>query len=479
MSSRPTSAPQQTIGIRLALFYTVCFAVSFVLLFIVYYQIVEGLVESRDREVIQAQTEQFSTLCRQGGIPAVANYFSQQITPSNSEFVRIVDRYNHVRFSTASHPAWILLDLRMRQTGDLHTESRWDMLTRDGTEESWIVGTQPLGNGLFLQGGRSNAASQRVLAHMRRTGLEILLPSLSLSLLGGWLVARSVRAPLRALVETTRHILETGDFKRRVPVQSQRGELGALGAMFNDVLDRNDKLVQSSRETLDNVAHDLRTPMTHLRNSAEHALEAEPDLRLQREALSDCMEESEHILQLLNTLMDLSEAQSGEMALLPTQIALRELTDEVIELYSIVAEERSIGINNEIPTYLSVEADRMHLRQCLANLLDNALKYSAAGTTVTLSGKTAENGIELMVIDQGCGIAEEDIDRIWDRLYRAEPSRAEPGLGLGLSLVKAIAEAHGGTVHVESRTGEGSAFTLRLPRTPPAQGAVGTPPRTG
>jgi signal transduction histidine kinase len=178
------------------------------------------------------------------------------------------------------------------------------------------------------------------------------------------------------------------------------------------------------------------------------------------------MEESEYILQLLNALMDLSEVQSGEMNLLPAHIALRELVDEVIELYAIVAEERGIAIHNNIPTYLTVEADRLRVRQCLANLIDNALKYSAAGTTVILSGESSDAGIELRISDQGCGITENEIDKIWDRLYRAEPSRATPGLGLGLSLVKAIVEAHGGKVSVESRPGEGSVFIFRLPRAP-------------
>ncbi|VGO16478.1 Sensor histidine kinase ResE [Pontiella desulfatans] len=464
MSSRPTKPRRSPLAFRLALLYTVFLAVSFTVLFTVIYQRVDRIMQQRDRDVIQAQVEKFSTLYRHGGEPALANYFSQPVTQTEPVFVRIVDRYNQVRFITVSHPLWNLLDQKMRKAGDIHGKSRWDMLAQEEAEGSWMVGTQPLSGGFYLQVGHSNATGRVVMAHLRRTGLRILLPALLVSLLGGWLISRSALSPLRALVDTAEHIVDTGDQKRRVPEQRQRGELAVLGALFNKVLDQNEKLVEGSREALDHVAHDLRTPMTHLRNSAEHALQAEPDLRVQREALADCMEESERILQLLNALMDLAEARSGGMALAPESCALRELADEVTELYAIVAEERNIALRNEVPTYLTVEADRMRLRQCLANLVDNALKYSGPNTTVTLGGSSSEQDVVLRVSDQGCGIGEEDMEKIWNRLYRAEPSRGTPGLGLGLSMVRAIAEAHGGTVQVESNPGEGATFSLLLPR---------------
>lgn len=466
MSSRKTDSLHLTFSFRLAALSTVFLAVSFLALFAITYQLVSHVVQMRDRDVIKARTEQFNTLFKNGGVTAIANYFSQQIKPEESTFVRIVDRNNQVRFITVSTPLWNLLDQKINQGGKPSVnESRWDELAKEESESSWIVGTVQLNSNYFLQVGRNNTQSRLVLAHLRRTGIKILLPALLLSLFGGWLVARSALSPLRALVQTIRHILETGDQKRRVPPQDLRGELGALSSMFNRVLDRNEMLVQSSKETLDNVAHDLRTPMTHLRNSAENALQmAEPDPHIQREALADCMEESEHILHMLNTLMDLAEASVGSMNLHPESFSLRELADETIELYAIVAEERGIVLCNKVPSSLTVEADYMRLRQCLGNLIDNALKYSDDGSEVIVSGTSDETHVNVSVQDHGIGIAEENMERIWDRLYREETSRATPGLGLGLSIVWAIAEAHGGTIDVQSQPGEGSTFTLRLPR---------------
>ena len=465
MSLKPTNSPRQTLGARLTLLYTLFFAVSFSVLFSISYRMVEHVAQLRDREVVKAQTEKFVSLYQHGGTAALANYFKQPVTQPDVLFVRIVDRFNHVRYITASHPVWDMLDQKMRQAGDLHETSRWDRLAQEENEGSWVVGTKPLGRDYFLQVGRNNAASRELLAHMRKTCFNILIPALLISLLGGWLIARSALSPLRALVDTTQYILETGDLKRRVPEPAQRGELGTLGAMFNEVLDRNQKLVETSRETLDNVAHDLRTPMTHLRNAAEHTLQMpDPDLRTQREALADCMEESEKILLMLNALMELTEAQTGAMNLTPETVSLRELADETIELYSIVAEERTITLHNNVPTYLTVEADRLRLRQCLTNLIDNALKYSEENSEVMLGGQSTESNVEFWIQDQGCGIDAEEIDQIWRRLFRAERSRATPGLGLGLSMVKAITEAHGGTVKVDSQPGKGSTFRLHFPR---------------
>lgn len=452
-------------SLRLALIYTVALCLSLAALFEVTYQLVRHVVENRDHAVIEAQTSQFKSLFERGGVQAIASYFSQQTaTDREPSFVRIVDERNRVRFITVSHQLWNLLD---KKTGwQLPSDrARWDELIREETGGSWVVGTTPLAPGLYLQVGHNNTESRLVLSNFRKIALNIFLPAIFFSLLTGWLVTRSALSPLHALIDTVRHILATGDLQRRVPAGAQRGELTELTSMFNSMLDQNEKLINGSRETLDNVAHDLRTPMTHLRNSAERALQLpETDSAARQDALADCVEESEQILHMLNALMDLAEAGTGSLHLEREKTNLRELADEVIELYSLLAEERGIELKNEIPDDLTVSVDRIRLRQCIANLTDNALKYSSEGNTVMLTGSAENETVALSVQDQGCGIAPEDVPRIWDRLYRAEQSRTTPGLGLGLSLVRAIIEAHGGTIDVQSSPGQGATFTLRLPK---------------
>lgn len=467
MSSSKNRSSGISFSLRLAMIYTSVLCVSLAAVLSVTYQLVRHIALSRDQDVISAQTEQYKTLFDQGGVDAISWHFTRQFGSSPEQmFVRVVDDQQKVHFITVSHPLWNLLDGKTNLWSRISSgAAQWDELFRDGQTGSWIIGSIALKPGLYLQVGRSNSETRRVLSHFRSTAVKIIIPVFLLSLIAGWVTTRSAVMPLRSLVETLRNILSTGDMKQRVPIRSRKGELDGLTILFNQLLDQNETLIRVSGETLDNVAHDLRTPMTHLKNATEQAL-LDPDAgpEILREALADCAEESDKILQIFNLLMDMAEADTGQMRLTPEPVDLRALAGEVCELYELIAEEREIRIVNRIPQGMTGTVDRARFRQCLSNLMDNALKYSPKNTEIELAGCNTESGLQISIRDQGIGIPTEELSHIWDRLYRGEHSRSTSGLGLGLSFVKAIVVAHSGRIDVQSVMNEGTVFTIFLPR---------------
>ena len=282
---------------------------------------------------------------------------------------------------------------------------------------------------------------------------------------GGLLVWRVTR-PIREVNATTRRIVATGDLTARVPAPPGGGELADLVLQLNTVLSQNAGLIGAMRETLDNLAHDLRTPLARLRGTADYALQAQGDPAALREALADCMEESERVLLLLETLLDVSAAETGVLPLRRETVDLRTVLAGAASLYREVAEERNTRIEIDAPGPVLVDADPLRLGQAVANLLDNALKYTPAGGWARLAARAEGSQGTILVSDSGPGVPEAEREKIWRRLYRGDASRSQRGFGLGLSVVKAIVEAHQGTVAVEAAPSGGALFAVRLPLAP-------------
>jgi signal transduction histidine kinase len=337
--------------------------------------------------------------------------------------------------------------------------------------ETLEVASAQLADGTLVQVGKSSEQRQDLLRRFRAVLGLVTLSIVLIALTGGWLATQSAIYPIRRLTQTVRRIIRTGRTDARVPLgdTSSRDAVDELTVLFNAMLDKIEGLVTAMRGALDNVAHDLRTPLTHLRGTAELALGGEPDVHRYREALVACVEDSDRVIVMLNTLMDISEAESGTMQLRRESVDLGGVALRAGELYKEVADAKGVelivdaGADGGPGSGVVVAADPTRLEQVAANLIDNAVKYTPAGGRVEVRVRRAGNDAALDVSDSGQGIPASELPRIWERLFRGDRSRTERGLGLGLSLVKAIVEAHGGSVAAASEEGKGSTFSVRLP----------------
>lgn len=302
----------------------------------------------------------------------------------------------------------------------------------------------------------------RFLEFFMYVGIFLLL----VGIVSGYYLSRRALHPIRHLNQTVRTI-KKGNMNVRVPQTKTYDELGELVRLFNKMLSRIEGLIEGMKGSLDNVAHELRTPMTRMHNIADTALQSGNNQKTYREALQDFVEESDRMLKMLNTLMDISEAETGVMKLDLEEFGIRELIEPVVEVYSFIAEEKGLYIQTELEEDLVVTVDFNRISQVLANLLDNAIKFTPSDTSpISVKAGKYNSEVIISVADKGKGIDEQELPQIWDRLYRGSLDKSEvcKGLGLGLAQVRAIMWAHAGWVDVSSNPGAGSIFLIHLPQ---------------
>jgi heavy metal sensor kinase len=454
-------APSRLVSVRLTAWYCGLFSLSLAVLFAFVYWTLDATLRKANAELLHSKIKEFADTYRDAGIPEIRRDASQK--RSDELLVRVADAQNHTLFASlpdgdAQSPE-ALQALEARSV--LPSERLFSVSL--GKWGSFEFANTRMKNGDFIQIGR-NASRRRVLMeHFVESCLAVTFPVLLLALGGGALMADRALRPLRNLTAAVQNIVATGNLDARISPEKTAGELRDLVVSFDLMLEKIQALVEGMRGVLDNVAHDLRTPITRLRGVAELALRNPQDPAGAREALADCVEESERVITMLNTLMDISEVETGAMKLNLRRVNVTELASQLTEFYAEVAEDQGLKISLAAEGRCEAVADENRLRQAVANLLDNAVKYTPAGGRVEVAVKQAAGQVVVSVRDSGIGIAAEDLPRVWERLYRGDKSRSQRGLGLGLSLVKAIAQAHAGDCRVKSQPGTGSEFTLRIP----------------
>jgi signal transduction histidine kinase len=462
MSSAFPDRLRPAFAFRLALWYAAIFIASALALFALTYRLLERSLERGDREAVRSILAEYSSQYEAGGLPGLRRVLAARQAGGGSAglYVRIVGSARQVVFLSLPH-GWAELAFAPFDPTTGAGILEWSAVPGGAKGAVLEVASLRLADGTLFQVGRSSEHRLEVLRRFREVLTAMLTLVLLTGLAGGLAFTHSALRPVRELSRVVGGIIETGRLSERVAVSGGSDPLDALARLFNSMLSRIEALVTAMRDSLDNVAHDLRTPLARLHVILEDALQR-PEAPA-RDSIADALEETERVTGTLNALMDLSEAEAGAMRLQIEVVSLAALLADVIELYADVADERRVALDCRCPQDVMVQGDRRRLRQALANLLDNAIKYTPSGGRVEVAAHRDGANAVVQVTDTGPGIPPAEQDRIWERLYRGDASRSERGLGLGLSLVRAIVRAHGGSTNVESEPGHGARFSVQLP----------------
>lgn len=464
MSSKALRQISKTLGFRLTLWYSSLFILSSTILFGAAFFLVSSSIREYDYQIVQTKTDEYALMDHTDGLSALMHRIrlEEENNLESGIFVRLSDSQNKTLLSIIPHQ-WKDLNVKKLEAISVSfSGEQWrTSVPRDRGDAFVLIGRR-LSDGSILQVGKRPEKRGKLLESFSTIFAGILIPVVLIGIGGGLFLTFSALRPIRDLIHTVRCI-DDGKMDARVPSSQTGDELEELVQLFNRMLGRIETLINGMREALDNVAHDLRTPITRLRSVIETALQSEAGEEHLREALMDTAEEAERINTALGTLMDISEAEKGIMNLKLEKTDIVSLIREVVELYQYVAEDKGVTVATSLPDTLYAWMDSNRIRQVLANLVDNAVKFTPTGGRIEVGASFADTGVMIRVVDTGIGISAQDLPRIFDRLFRGEKSRSHYGLGLGLSMVQAVVRAHQGSIDVESHAGKGSIFRVFLP----------------
>jgi signal transduction histidine kinase len=466
MSLRKVLSLRHTLAFRLTLCYAGIFAISSFGAFLACYSLTASIIHGRVDQQILNEIPEYSSLLSLKGIETLKTSLMLEAKSEglDNTFFRVLTRNGEELFSS-NMSSWGNLGIGRSALERLRNGANhvFETLTIPEKPHKVRILYGIIGPDKILQIGESLADDERLLGVFRRIFGATMVVLMALGGLMGWFMARRALVDVEEVTRTAIDISK-GDFKRRVSVRDRGDEIKKLATTFNVMLDRIDILVTGMREMTDNIAHDLRSPITRIRGITEMTLNTGKSIDEYETMGANTIEECDRLLKMVNTMLEISGAEAGVSHLTKEKTDMARVVRELCELFQPSAEEQGVTIISEISDSSFVYGDIQRLQRMVANLLDNALKYTPSGGTVTASVDTNKGQVVISVNDTGIGISKDEVPNIFRRFYRCDQSRSQAGIGLGLSLALAIARAHGGDITATSYPGKGSQFAVTLPQ---------------
>jgi heavy metal sensor kinase len=456
----------RSIRFRLTLWYVILLAVILAGFSAgVYLTLRQRLNENLDDSLQNRAGVVAGALHYENGTPTLETEGAGADPDADEHFTRVYDSTGSVTFDDSPETGRPPVD-RESVNAALQGETKVHRVKVGG--QSMRVRTLPVLRGGEVVGALEVGLSEEDVRETLRILLLIIAVAYPVTLgaasFGGVFLAGRALAPIDKITRTARRI-SAQELSQRLDLQLADDEIGRLARTFDEMIARLDEAFRRQRQFTADASHELRTPLTSIKGQVEVALNRERSAQAYREVLGTVNEEVDRLIRLVGSLLTLARADAGQIPIARERVELGELVTGAVEQARPMAAERGVRLEAAPAAPVALEADEDLLLQLLLNLVDNAVKHTERGGEVTLGWARRDSFAELWVRDSGAGISPEHLPRIFDRFYRADTarSRAEGGTGLGLSICRWIAEAHGGSISVESVPGEGTAFVVKLP----------------
>ncbi len=457
---------RHSLAFRLTLWYAGIFLVTSCIAFLFFYLLITTVIRERTDQDLLEEVRILVSIRNTQGIQAARQQATLQAQAAGEK--KIFFRFLYptgIAFSSSNMTYWRDIGIKRSILTRLLEDNQpvFDTIKSPDRQHQIRVLYAFVSPSVILQIGQSMENHTRFIEAFRKIFITTMAILFFVAAVVGWFLARRALAGVETVTQTARHI-SGSSLEDRVPVNKREDEIDRLAITFNQMLDRIQALVTEIKEMSDNIAHDLKSPITRIRGISEIALTTGASPNDYEKIAASTIEECDRLLDMIDTMLVISKTEAGVSSLEKNEINISSVLRDACELFQPAAEDKGLTLICDAVRDFKIYGDIRLIQRMIANLLDNAIKYTPSDGRVGISAHAASSQrMEIVVTDTGVGISEKDLPHIFERFYRCDPSRSQAGTGLGLSFARTVARAHGGDITVKSSPNQGSTFSVTLP----------------